>query len=205
MIINNDGFVYDHTNGFFHSYFEDKYHLWTIQDAKDGDVLACENGWTCIYKCLNDNLFSSHCFMDNEGWFCEEGGQAHTLDNEICGEIYPATKEQRDLLFAKIREAGYEWNPDKKELKKIEQKPALSANKEKNFINAIINSLDKDKLNRVWGISFEEVKSWLKSISPQKQWKPSEEQLRELRCVISGCSFETPILIELEQDLKKLL
>ena len=65
--------------------------LWTIQNAKDGDVLACENGWTCIFKCLNDNLFSSYCFMDHEGWFCEDGGQGHTLDNRICGEIYPAT------------------------------------------------------------------------------------------------------------------
>jgi hypothetical protein len=36
-------------------------------------------------------------------------------------------------------------------------------------------------------------------------WKPTEEQLRELRCVISGCSFETPILVQLENDLKKLL
>ena len=33
-----------------------KYHLWTIQDAKDGDVLACENGRIGIFKCLNDNL-----------------------------------------------------------------------------------------------------------------------------------------------------
>ena len=31
-----------------------------------------------------------------------------------------------------------------------------------------------------------------------------EEQLRELHCVISGCSFETPILVELEEQLKKL-
>lgn len=33
--------------------------------------------------------------------------------------VHPATKEQRDLLFAKMREAGYEWDVDKKELRKI--------------------------------------------------------------------------------------
>ena len=100
----------------------DCFHPWTIEDAKDGDVLACENGWTCIFKCLNDNLFSSHCFIDHERWFCEDGGEAHTLDKRICGEIHPATKEQRYLLFQKMREAGYVWNADKKELEKIEQK-----------------------------------------------------------------------------------
>lgn len=31
----------------------------------------------------------------------------------------PATKEQRDLLFAKMKETGYEWDTDKKELNKI--------------------------------------------------------------------------------------
>ena len=39
-----------------------------------------------------------------------------------CGKnIHPATKEQCDLLFAKIHKAGYEWNAETKELKKIEQ------------------------------------------------------------------------------------
>ena len=33
-------------------------------------------------------------------------------------DVYPATKEQRDLLFTKMREAGYEWDAVMKELKK---------------------------------------------------------------------------------------
>lgn len=32
--------------------------------------------------------------------------------------VFPATKEQRDLLFQKMEEAGYEWDAEKKELKK---------------------------------------------------------------------------------------
>ena len=45
--------------------------------------------------------------------------------------VKPATKIQRDFLFRKIKEAGYEWDAEKyewdaekKELKKIEQKSA---------------------------------------------------------------------------------
>lgn len=33
--------------------------------------------------------------------------------------LHPATKEQRDLLFQKIKEAGYKWNPGTKTLKKL--------------------------------------------------------------------------------------
>lgn len=114
----DDAYLLDTEQGIPFSY-EHNAHLWTIQDAKDGDVLACENGWTCIFRCLNDNLFSSHCFMDSEGWFCEYGGQGHTLDKRICGEIHPATKKQRNLFFQKMNEAGYEWDAENKELKKI--------------------------------------------------------------------------------------
>lgn len=97
---------------------------WTIQDVKDGDVLACNNGWSCIFKTLvNDETFSSYCFMDSTKWFCGTGG-CHTLKEEFVkaynGKIYPATKEQRDTLFKKMKEAGYEWNAAKKVLKKTD-------------------------------------------------------------------------------------
>jgi hypothetical protein len=93
--------------------------LWSIADAKDGDVLATDNGWTCIFKPFDGCAFSSYCFMDSQNWFCESGAEGHTLDSRINGNIHPATKEQRDLLFAKMKEDGYEWDSDKKELRKI--------------------------------------------------------------------------------------
>jgi hypothetical protein len=110
---------------------EDKYRLWTIQDAKDGDVLVCESGWTCIFKTLvNDETFSSYCFMDHTKWFCETGSESHTLNKEFMkaynGEIKPATKEQQDLLFQKMNEKGYEWDAEKKKLKKISQEYPLT-------------------------------------------------------------------------------
>lgn len=94
--------------------------LWTIADANDGDVLATDNGWTCIFQSFDGCGFSSHCFMDSQRWFCEFGSEVHTPDSRINGKIHPATKEQRDLLFTKMKEAGYEWDAEKKELKKIQ-------------------------------------------------------------------------------------
>lgn len=95
--------------------------LWTIQDAKDGDVLCCESGWMCIFKSLNNNTntFSSYCFMDRDKYFFNSGNECHTLDTAYNGFIYPATKEQCDLFFQKIREAGYKWNIKTKTLEKL--------------------------------------------------------------------------------------
>lgn len=90
--------------------------LWTIQDAKDGDVLyssRCGELW--IYedekKCLvgyNPNYNSGRIVIGK------------TI--RIPTDVQPATKEQRDLLFSKMKEAECMWDEEKKELKKIEQK-----------------------------------------------------------------------------------
>ena len=97
-----------------------KAHLWTIQDAKDGDVLAvepikdCPDSFIAIYKERGLNFFNSYCFVSLDGEF-NKGTTGHDIYL-----IHPATKEQRDTLFAKMTEAGYEWDAEKKELKKIE-------------------------------------------------------------------------------------
>ena len=91
-------------------------HLWTIQDAKDGDVLYSEclrifwifKGRSTVYCGCNLNY--------NDGAFCGEGYIETPTD------VIPATKEQRDFLFEKMKESGYEWDAENKELKKIEQK-----------------------------------------------------------------------------------
>ena len=101
--------------------------LWTIEDAKEGDVLVCESGWTCIFKTLvNEETFGSYCFMDSTEWFCGLGSECHTLKEEFVkaynGKIQPAKKEQRDLFFKKMQESGYEWNAEKKVLKNLKPK-----------------------------------------------------------------------------------
>lgn len=101
--------------------------LWIIKEARDGNVLVCESGWTCIFKTLvNDETFGSYCFMDSTGWFCELGSECHTLKEEFVkaynGKIQPAKKEQRDLFFKKMQESGYVWNAEKKVLKNLKPK-----------------------------------------------------------------------------------
>ena len=251
------------------------YHLWTIQDAKNGDVLAAYEN-IVLFKEIDGLNIKCHCtynFMNNPSFY------VNTLQNKIA--FHPATKEQRDLLFQKMKEAGYEWNAKEKKLKTtvvptfnigdtiikrhnsdinkfgqftitaitdgkywyndriicditeqneweiyepVRQKPAWSEEDEK-IAKTIINEFeqcsewccangltkedciawlnrqihakwseeDKKKVNNLYVlldqmVSFNmlsnknasEFKDWLKSLRPQPQWKPSDEQMKAL-------------------------
>ena len=108
---------------------ENEYHLWTIQDAKDGDVLYNKDDFAgnsvFIYKGISDKthaclyyirLFKDKDFIIYNDIMWENGGGVNG------GEFYPATKEQRLTLFAKMKEAGYNWDGEKKKLEKINDK-----------------------------------------------------------------------------------
>lgn len=95
-----------------------RYHLWTIQDAKDGDMLFYDSGWACIFNRIHGIWYSSYCFITSEGEFCT-GYEEHAVDAKINGKAHPATKEQRTFLLQKIREAGYLWDSVKKILEEI--------------------------------------------------------------------------------------
>ena len=95
--------------------------FWTIQDAKDGDVLV--NGSNVfIFHLLNNTRLMGYCHVNiDDGRFYDDVGrnECFCLIDAI---VTPATKEQRDLLFHKMKDAGYEWDSKNKELKKIESK-----------------------------------------------------------------------------------
>lgn len=98
---------------------------WTIQDAKDGDVLAFYSNYRCaimeqfgvVKQYIGqhggcDTTFSIYVGVDWENNF-QIGGYMGSPD------IRPATKEQRDTLFAKMKEVGCVWDAEKKLLKPL--------------------------------------------------------------------------------------
>lgn len=95
---------------------------WSITDAKAGDVLAADpikgysSPFVAIYKGHEQDCFAAYCIVSHAGEFCE-GGNRYRID---C--MRPATKEESDLLFQKIKEEGYEWNPETKELIVVQKK-----------------------------------------------------------------------------------
>lgn len=103
--------------------WENEIHLWTVQDARDGDVLVCDvYEEPFIFKGLIDpnhpNCPVAYCGIDLVENFCVSVRNYWWTDENV----KPATKEQRELLFQKMKESGYEWDAENKELKKIETK-----------------------------------------------------------------------------------
>ena len=116
-VLDGEGF-----NTFYFNDLENDYHLWTIQDAKDGDVLAYETDkedlWIMIYWSLYEPYEGHvhyHALLANDN-FSDKGTCC------ICiNDLKPATKEQRDTLMKAMADAGWEFDFEKKELKKIEE------------------------------------------------------------------------------------
>lgn len=102
------------------------YHRFTIQDAKDGDIIYAKSRFNTFDYI---RIFSKFENEKEKSWAysgvhsdCEDlvhwsfdkcGGFLYSYNYDF----YPASKEQRDLLFQKMKEVGYEWDAEKKVLK----------------------------------------------------------------------------------------
>lgn len=121
---------------------EANYHLWTIQDAKNGDVLAVDSKPFIYNGSKNEVTVGAYCGFNTKHKF------SFAYNYVINQNITPATKEQRDLLFSKMEEAGYEWDWWKKRcIKKNKQKQIkmVSHNLEKeDLINYPNNCFSQD-------------------------------------------------------------
>ena len=133
-------------------------HLWTIKDAKYGDVLV-HNGCTFIFMGIKNGIVQA----------LEE----HFLDgtNPVCfgepdkdGDYHPATKEQRDNMMKAMADAGYTFDFDKKELKNIEQKSAEWNREDEQNLNACLGYIPDEFLRR-----------WLKDVVHFKYDKPADK------------------------------
>ncbi len=130
---------------------QDEMHLWTIQDAKDGDVLSFYSEYKgnkmvqigIIKKYVGKHSGCSNTFKIYVGVNWDNNLQMGKYMG--CTDIHPATKEQRDTLMKAINDAGYEWDAKKKKLKKLA---------ESKFSPKTLKPFDKvlgrDHVNRIW-------------------------------------------------------
>ncbi len=94
---------------------EQKYRLWTINDAKFGDVLANRYGHVFIFKEFAPGSrmsVLSYCYLNANGDFCEGNYEFYVPD------IMPANRSQTEHLFEKMFECGYKWCADELKLEK---------------------------------------------------------------------------------------
>lgn len=191
-------------------FVEKYYHKFDIIDAKDGDVLS--NGkMIVIFKHFEEPSYRQHIVayigLDTNG----DIQVTNDTWNLGIDKTKPATKEQRNLLFQKMKENGYEWNDKEKKPIKSEVSlpsfdeqqgtPIIAYNKE-HCQNAAWSEVDKDfmyntlsnltELKDRYGEGYGNVGKcidWLKSLSPQNRWKPSEEQIIALRWVLNNIPY----------------
>ena len=175
--INDDKVWFTDGTGTFVEFLK-TYHLWTIQDAKDGDVLYVNNTLSesiMIYKSFDNGIINKYASYNKFGF---EDENYLTLND---GYIIPATKEQCTELFQKMNEAGYEWDAEKKELKKIEQKPEWSEEDEEmtNVLPLYLNQMYSSYM--IGEKEVAKTKEWLKQLKdrilpqPKQEWTEEDE------------------------------
>ena len=183
IALTDDAYLLDTGQGIPFS-CKDNVHLWTLQDAKDGDVLINKNYMgesPFIFKetkpsniktdVPNPLTVLGYCGIGGAG-FTKSSGWGDTA-NCI---YYPATKEQCDLLFAKMEEARWKFDFEKKELKKVEQKPAWSEEDERIYQSIMDDTVQENQLN-------DKQTNWLRDIKyrylqqPKQAWSEEDEYM----------------------------
>lgn len=213
--ITNDAYLLDIGQGIPFS-CEDNVHLWTIKDANEGNILAGKidgDSYIFIFKTIKD------------GWI-ETYGHYYNAVNRFCvpsqlfcrdyqGTFIPATKEQRDTLMKAMADAGYEWDADKKELKKLTQSVTKKSDKVwsdedeeriKNTLSVLDVQVCWDGATGKKGNPYQKEIDWLKSIKERIIWKPSKKQMETLEYYMHTllATEHKEVLFGLYNDLKKL-
>ena len=194
------------------------YHLWTIQDAKDGDVLAIDDGNIFVFDGTveEDKYPFAYYGLTRRRFESYDRRLPFTHNN-----VHPATKEQRDILFQKMKEACYEWDDEKKELKKNEPMPTAEGMKIISRTKcefAEWSEEDEKMLNKILAVvtlyygyngnvlDKQSCTSFLKSLKDRYTWKPSDEQMEVLEELVEDNNqrYFYTILRSLYEQLKKL-
>lgn len=109
---------FDGNKGFTYIGYVDRlFHLWTIQDAKDGDVLAAHECYV-VFKEIDGLNIKCYCTYHYLGF--KPGLYRDTVQNK--NAFLPATKEQHDAMMKAMNDAGYEWNAKTKTLRNKNEK-----------------------------------------------------------------------------------
>ena len=110
-------------DGIYNSYdwaIDNAARLWTIADAKDGDVLVHSSfmfdDFIFIYN--NTSLLQAYCYYYKQINKIVIEDRSHPCPWNM-QEVTPATKEQRDALMGAITEAGHLWDSKNKRLIKV--------------------------------------------------------------------------------------
>lgn len=103
-----------------------------ITKFKDGDVITCGHNycggfqWTAILqgeieRIADDMFIGDYCSLDCKGEFLD-----HNSGSDSATWVRYATEEEKKKLFGKLKEEGYEFDFEKKELVMLRWKPEIN-------------------------------------------------------------------------------
>ena len=183
QVLDFRGGIYTCTYNSFTTDCESNYHLWTIQDAKDGDVLVASDRSIFIFKEVCGSSCKHYIALTSDKEI-----QVNTkLDKfwETARGVKPSTKEQRDTLLKAIADAGYTFDFEKKELKKIEKKPQRMVSAEAK--EALYDKPTDEEMKELLRTEYEKGKA--DTLSEMKSsW--SEEDECNLKCWIAKANYD---------------
>ena len=175
-----------------------KYRLWTIQDAKDGDVLVDEDtNLIGIFEGIEGMCWHSKFYYSNftKEFYGIECGGSHLKEF-----AKPATKEQRDTLMKAMADAGYTFDFENKKLKKIEPKPeenkgnvgGISANwiEDEDMVDEIIVDIEvlkEQERTKDGKALYQKEIDWLIALKEKMQPQPKQEWNEEDECYMTEC------------------
>lgn len=168
--------------------------IWTIQEAKEGDVLATDNGDLCLFDgTVEEGKYPfAYCGLTRHGFEFYDRTLPFTHDY-----VSPATKRQCDLLFQKMKEAGYKWDINKKELIKLEimkKDLSIQERKAKAYDEAVKKAEDIIKYYKTHNRRGEASIEDLETIFPELKESENERIKREILELVSisgnGNQFE---------------
>lgn len=87
------------------------FRLWTLDDARPGDVLVCKNDdHPFIFKgCIDEahpGYPTAYCGINCGGEFTSNAGQTWWTDSSV----RPATYKEKQQFFNRLEEEGYKWD-----------------------------------------------------------------------------------------------
>ena len=147
-------------------YIDRYWHLWTIQDAKDGDLIYVSTeikGIQAIFHKFENGIIYFHCNL------CSDFMQSGYEPSGDVKSVHPLLKARHQKFFQKMEEAGYEWDSEKKELKKMEV-PSEDERMKREILELVsISGIDYNQ--------YDEIKDWLEKQSK----KMSADEVLKIR------------------------
>lgn len=142
------------------------YHLWSIADARRGDVLVSPLSIFIFKRVYMAGKPEAYCglMVDTDDFIIREPG---CWTNNKC---WPATKEQRERLFSKMLKSGYKWDVKNKELIPLQpvSKPSevVWSDEDDKILQGVIDEIQANKSSAPeYDLkTYDKFLSWLESL-----------------------------------------